>query len=102
MARRHGAWCGMRLMRALAGRAAAQEPDGVDLLLQSVAHWRKRDPQSADEQECCANLYDCLCSAMVGGRAAAAVSSRSAAHKSLARSCSPPTRTGSCARRGWS
>ena len=41
----------------------------MDALLEAVAMYKKRNPKTADEQECCENLFNCLCSALVrGGR----------------------------------
>ena len=40
------------------------EKDGIDVLLQSVAYYKRRDPTSLDEIEMMENLFDCLCSAL--------------------------------------
>lgn len=37
-----------------------QEMDSVDQVLQACAQWRKRDPESPDEEECCENVYNVL------------------------------------------
>ena len=41
------------------------ERDGIDSLLQALAYYKRRDPQSLDEIEMMENLFDCLCSALV-------------------------------------
>lgn len=40
------------------------ERDGIDMLLQSVAYYKRRDPTGVDEIEMMENLFDCLCSAL--------------------------------------
>lgn len=42
-----------------------QGVNGIDALLQAVAKYKKKDPASPDEEECCENLFNCLCSALV-------------------------------------
>jgi len=39
--------------------------DGMDALLQAVAHYRKRDPETKDEEELVANLFNALCTALL-------------------------------------
>ena len=41
------------------------EKDGIDNLLQALAYYKRRDPQSLDEIEMMENLFDCLCSALM-------------------------------------
>ena len=41
------------------------EKDGIDILLQSLAYYKRRDPSSVDESEMMENLFDCLCSALM-------------------------------------
>lgn len=41
------------------------EKDGIDILLQALAYYKRRDPQSLDEIEMMENLFDCLCSALM-------------------------------------
>lgn len=41
------------------------EKDGIDILLQSLAYYKRRDPNSADEIEMMENLFDALCSALM-------------------------------------
>jgi beta-catenin-like protein 1 len=36
------------------------KPDGVDLLLQIAAYYRRRDPQNLEEAECVQNVFSCL------------------------------------------
>lgn len=46
----------------IGGRTGA---DGVDRLLRAVAPYRKKDPESAQEEELVLNLFDCLCSLLL-------------------------------------
>jgi len=39
--------------------------DGVDKLLRSIAAYRKKDPQDAEEAEYVQNVFNCLCSLMM-------------------------------------
>eukprot|EP00386_Alphamonas_edax_P011087 GDKI01035335.1.p1 GENE.GDKI01035335.1~~GDKI01035335.1.p1 ORF type:complete len:534 (-),score=175.30 GDKI01035335.1:23-1624(-) len=39
--------------------------DGIDRLLRAIAVYRKKDPDSLDEEEFLQNLFDCLCSLMM-------------------------------------
>ena len=41
------------------------ERDGIDILLQALAYYKRRDPQTPDEIETMENLFDCLCSALM-------------------------------------
>ena len=41
------------------------EKDGIDILLQALAYYKRRDPGSLDEIEMMENLFDCLCSALM-------------------------------------
>lgn len=41
------------------------EKDGIDILLQSLAYYKKRDPSSSNEIEMMENLFDSLCSALM-------------------------------------
>ena len=41
------------------------DTDGIDILLQSLAYYKKRDPHSTDESELMENIFDCLCSALM-------------------------------------
>ena len=41
------------------------EKDGIDILLQSLAYYKRRDPGSVDETEMMENLFDSLCSALM-------------------------------------
>ncbi|XP_033219184.1 beta-catenin-like protein 1 [Belonocnema kinseyi] len=41
------------------------ELDGVDVLLQQLAYYKRHDPQSADEQEMMENLFNVLCSSLL-------------------------------------
>ena len=41
------------------------EHSGIDILLQSLAYYKRRDPQSSDETEMIENLFDCLCSSLM-------------------------------------
>ena len=46
-----------------ANRAALAAADGVDRLLQSVAPYKRREPEGSEEYEMVQNLFGCLCSA---------------------------------------
>eukprot|EP01041_Mallomonas_annulata_P003873 gene3873-7731_t len=39
--------------------------DGMDLLLEAVSIYRKKDPTNGDEEECVQNLFLCLCTALM-------------------------------------
>ncbi|CAB0045276.1 unnamed protein product [Trichogramma brassicae] len=39
--------------------------DGIDVLLQQLAYYKRHDPQSAEEQELMENLFDILCSSLM-------------------------------------
>ena len=39
--------------------------NGVDVLLQSLSYYKKRDPTTAEETELMENLFDCLCSSLM-------------------------------------
>lgn len=39
--------------------------DGIDILLQQVAAYKRHDPNSSEEQEYMENLFNCLCSALM-------------------------------------
>jgi len=41
------------------------ELDGIEILLQSISAYRKKDPESTEESEMLANLFDCLCSVLL-------------------------------------
>lgn len=41
------------------------EKGGIDILLQSLAYYKRRDPNSADEVEMVENLFDSLCSSLM-------------------------------------
>ena len=43
------------------------EKDGIDILLQSLAYYKRRDPHSLDEIEMMENIFDCLCSSLMFG-----------------------------------
>jgi beta-catenin-like protein 1 len=42
------------------------KPDGVDLLLQVAAYYRRRDPQNLEEAECVQNVFSCLANVVLG------------------------------------
>ncbi|CAM9865567.1 unnamed protein product, partial [Hapterophycus canaliculatus] len=42
-----------------------QGMDGIDRLLQIVAYYRRRQPQSPEEEECVENLFDALAAALL-------------------------------------
>ena len=39
--------------------------NGVDVLLQALSYYKKRDPALSDEMEAMDNLFDCMCSALM-------------------------------------
>ncbi|XP_011501189.1 PREDICTED: beta-catenin-like protein 1 [Ceratosolen solmsi marchali] len=39
--------------------------DGIDVLLQQLAYYKRHDPQTAEEQELMENLFDILCSSLM-------------------------------------
>lgn len=39
--------------------------DGIDILLQQVAAYKRHDPNTSEEQEYMENLFNCLCSALM-------------------------------------
>lgn len=41
--------------------------DGIDILLQQIAYYKRHNPGSADEYEYMENLFDCLCSCLMLG-----------------------------------
>ncbi|XP_014215236.1 beta-catenin-like protein 1 isoform X2 [Copidosoma floridanum] len=41
------------------------EIDGIDVLLQQLAYYKRHDPQTAEEQELMENLFDILCSSLM-------------------------------------
>ena len=41
------------------------EAEGIDILLQSLAYYKKRDPHTNEEVELMENLFDCLCSSLM-------------------------------------
>lgn len=41
------------------------ELDGIDILLQQLASYKRHDPNSSEEQEFMENMFNCLCSALM-------------------------------------
>lgn len=41
------------------------ELDGIDVLLQQLAYYKRHDPGSSEEQEMMENLFNCLCSSLM-------------------------------------
>ena len=41
------------------------EKEGIDNLLQALAYYKRRDPQTLDEIEMMENMFDCLCSSLM-------------------------------------
>jgi beta-catenin-like protein 1 len=39
--------------------------DGIEMLLQIVYQYRKKDPEGADEKECVQNMFQCICTVMM-------------------------------------
>ena len=48
-----------------ANQRSLGEIDGIDILLQSLAYYKRRDPSGVDEIEMMENLFDCLCSCLM-------------------------------------
>lgn len=48
-------------------RAALGEMDGIDILLQQLAVYKRHDPGTSDEMEFMENLFNCLCSSLLWG-----------------------------------
>eukprot|EP01137_Pigoraptor_chileana_P031567 Opistho-2@19578 len=46
-------------------RVKLGELDGIDLLLRTVAPYKRKDPQSNEESEFVENLFDCICAALL-------------------------------------
>ena len=53
---------GVNLMTSMCGSGAE---DGVEMLLQIVFQYRKKDPTGSDERECVQNMFLCLCTALM-------------------------------------
>lgn len=49
------------LQNSSANQRKLGQMNGVDAVLQAVAHYKSRDPKSLDEEEMVENLFDCLC-----------------------------------------
>ncbi len=43
---------------------ALPDKDGIEMLLEASAQWKKRDPSPGDEEECVENIFSALCSCM--------------------------------------
>jgi len=41
------------------------ELDGIDILLQQLAIFKRQDPKTTEEQEMMENLFDCVCSSLI-------------------------------------
>ena len=52
------------LQNSRANRLKLGEVEGVDVLLQVTASYKRKDPKDADEIELMENLFDALCSAL--------------------------------------
>jgi beta-catenin-like protein 1 len=48
-------------------RAALGDMDGIDILLQQLAAYKRHDPSTSEEAEFMENLFNCLCSALLWG-----------------------------------
>lgn len=53
------------LQRHEENRQYLGEIDGIDVLLQQLAYFKRHDPSSAEEQEMMENLFDALCSSLM-------------------------------------
>ena len=57
------------LHRGGAARTRLLDCDGVELLLQSAARFKRRDPEAGEEEEYAENVFGALCSVVSGGGA---------------------------------
>lgn len=48
-------------------RASLGNVEGIDILLQQLATFKRHDPSSNEEGEYMENLFNCLCSALLHG-----------------------------------
>jgi len=48
-------------------RATLGDLDGIDILLQQLAIYKRHDPITHEEAEFMENLFNCLCSALLWG-----------------------------------
>lgn len=46
-------------------RELVGELDGIDVILQQLAFYKRHDPASSEEQEMMENLFNCLCSSLM-------------------------------------
>jgi len=46
-------------------RRTVGSSNGIDILLQALAHYKRRDPHSSEEIEYMENLFNCLCSSLL-------------------------------------
>ena len=49
------------LQSSKSNRAKLGSVEGIDILLQALALYKRRNPQTTEEQEMMYNLFDCLC-----------------------------------------
>jgi hypothetical protein len=55
------------LQETVENRVALGEMDGIDVVLQQLATFKRHDPTSNEEGEYMENLFNCLCSALLHG-----------------------------------
>jgi beta-catenin-like protein 1 len=55
------------LQDTVKNRATLGEMDGIDILLQQLAAYKRHDPSSNEEGEYMENLFNCLCSSLLHG-----------------------------------
>jgi beta-catenin-like protein 1 len=48
-------------------RSALGDMEGIDVLLQQLAFYKRHDPSSNEESEYMENLFNCLCSSLLWG-----------------------------------
>lgn len=53
------------LQHTLENRHLLGDLDGIDVLLQQLAYYKRHDPQTAEEQEMMENLFNVLCSSLM-------------------------------------
>ncbi|CDW60164.1 beta catenin protein 1 like [Trichuris trichiura] len=53
------------LQTSVSAREVVHDSNGIDILLQQMAMYKRTDPGSADEMEYMENIFDCVCAALM-------------------------------------
>ncbi|KFD66414.1 hypothetical protein M514_05804 [Trichuris suis] len=53
------------LQTSVSAREVVHDGNGIDILLQQMAMYKRTDPSSADEMEYMENIFDCVCAALM-------------------------------------